>query len=932
MAGRARAVVACILVATLVAGCLDADKDGPRGQADRAPAFVPTFTLPSGAAVDAADPCGSGTDPLPGKAGQEAERRSMPLAAGPAPPRPVVAAPGEALDVPAEGNAASGPARAAPSTATIKTDDFGVAHIYADDAYSLFYANGYVQARDRLFQMDVLRHVGYGDSARVAGPGQLDSDLAVRRDLYTRDEVIQQFESADPSGKDNLWAFTDGVNRFIAEATARNQLPAEFAALGHVPEPWTPYDSVAAINYLIGYFGVGGGEELANAQKLAALTGSLGGVEAAHAAFADLSWLEATDAYTSIPAADKRVLGCESVPELADVPPEQVDAALAAAGAVPFGVPADLPLPPGFGVVRSGHGLFDDFHWGSNALLIGGEHTATGQPIMFGGPQMGYYKPPVPYQVGLHGAGYDAVGIGVSSAPGIVIGRTPTFAWSITSGADDQVDTVALELDPADDRRYLWDGVSKPMECRIEVHTALPTATDPTAAPQVVPQEACRAEGMPVTAWNPEAGYAWAQKTTTRGKELDGAWMWLGLARQADLDGFMGQLAKFPFTFNFHYAGPEGIAFVHTGDVPLRDPALDPRFPALAGDAHAWRGEAVGLGLQTSIVNPSTGYVANWNNAPANGWRTGDGLMNWGSTHRVQLLDHFVRERLAQGPVDWQGVADILEQAATHDPFARQSAPLMAQAARDSGDASLLQLAEALEAWAAADYPWRDADQDGAYDDAGHAVWDAVRLALQQRVFADELGATTPVLTLDPTQSSDPHAGDHGRHDNKESTLVDALRGRTGHAWCDDVATAGEETCEEQLIESLRAARKELGDGPEAWRMPIHHSRFTPIGGTNADEMEMVNRGSWNQVVAIGQGLEQAQGVLPPSNSGLITGPELALVQAGADGEPPRLTAELGLYTAFAYKPLPVTPDEVDSVAATTETLVIPGPLLPVAG
>ncbi|MFA5943867.1 MAG: penicillin acylase family protein, partial [Candidatus Thermoplasmatota archaeon] len=700
----------------------------------------------------------------------------------------------------------------APTQATIKTDAFGVSHIYADDTYTLFYANGYVQARDRLFQLDLLRHNGYGDSAIIAGSSQLASDMAVRRDLYTADEIRAQFDRAEPAIQDALQAYSDGVNRFMAEAVSKNALPGEFAALGRVPEPWTPYDSIASVNYLIGYFGVGGGEELAHAQKLAALASTLGSREAAHAAFADLSWATVDDAYTSIPSADKQVQGCESVPLLADVPAAQIDQALASTNAVPFGIPADLPLPARYGLDgHKSYGLLEGFKWGSNALLIGAEHTATGQPMMFGGPQMGYYKPPVPYQIGLHGAGYDAVGIGVTSAPGIVIGRTPTFAWSVTSGADDQVDTVVVELDPADDHRYLWDGVSEPMECRFEVHRVLPSAGFPDA-PQVAVQEICRVRGMPVVSWDPAAGLAWAQKVTTRGKELDGAWMWLGLARQTNLEGFMGQLATFPFTFNYLYAGPEGIAYIHTGDVPLRDPTLDPRFPALGGSAHGWRGEAVGLGLQTSIINPSTGYVAQWNNAPAKGWRTGDGLQNWGSVHRVQLLDRFVTQRLAQDqPVVWQDVADILEAAATHDPFARHSAPLLVKAARESGDAALQPLADALEAWAAADYAWRDVDKDGKYDDAGHAVWDAARLALQERVFADELGTTMPTIVLDPTASSDPHAGDHGRHDNKESTLIDALNGKTSHPWCDDVSTSGKESCEDQLVGALRDASAELG-------------------------------------------------------------------------------------------------------------------------
>lgn len=902
-----RALVLALATLPVLAGCLGAG-DG-RDEVDRLGAtLVPVFD--ADAPIGPGDPCGAATAASPGA------RRDSPRPAD----APMAGAPSR-LRVPP---AVAGTLAAAPTEATLKTDAYGVTHIYADDAYTLFYANGYVQARDRLFQLHVLRHVGYGDSASVAGPGQLASDIAVRRDLYSRAEIVAQFDRAPPGVQEALQAYADGVNRFIAEAVAKDALPGEFLALGQAPEPWTVHDSVASINYLLGYFGSGGGEELASARRYASLEATLGR-GAAQAALDDLHWLRADDAYVSIPAGDLQVDGCESPPAPGSVPEEQLDLALAAAGAVAWGVPSEtLPGPLALGQ-RQGAGLMEGFKWGSNALLVGGEHTATGQPIMFGGPQMGYYKPPVPYQVGLHGAGYDAVGIGVASAPGIVIGRTPSFAWSVTSGADDQVDTVALRLDPADPHRYDWDGALETMSCEHVVHRSLPTAAAP-GAPQVVVQEVCRARGMPVVAWNPEAGVAWAQRSTTRGEELEGAWMWLSLARCADLSCFQAQLADFPFTFNYHYAGPEGIAYFHTGDIPLRSPGLDPRLPALAGDAHAWRGESVGLALNTWIVNPSTGYVANWNNAPARLWRTGDTLEMWGSVHRVQLLDHFVQRRLAEGtPLAWHDVAAILEQAATHDPFARHVVPTLVEVAR--GDPSTAGLAAMLQDWADADFAWADGNGDGHYDHNGHAVYDAVRAALQAEVFDDELGTDALRLEFDPTQAGDPHAGDHGRHDNRESTLVDALRGKTAHAWCDDAATDAVETCAQQVKEALRAASPLTIDMPPGDFMPIHRSRFTAIGGSNPDEIPMVNRGSWNQVVAIGQGLEQAQGVLPPGNSGLVTGTELALLAAGLLPEPPRVTAELGLYTTFTYKPLPVTGDEVDSVAVRTETLVVPDQL-----
>lgn len=818
---------------------------------------------------------------------------------------------------------------AGPGTATIKTDEFGVSHVYAEDAYALFYANGYVQARDRLFQMDVLRHVGYGDSASVIGPAQLASDVQVRMLLYSRDEIRAQYETAPEWLKHVLRAYSDGVNRQIAEMAATGRLPAEFEALGHAPEPWKPEDSVAVIDYLIGFFGVAGGEELANAKRLAALEASLGSREAAMEALGDLKGTAVTKSYTSIPPEDKVVSGCEPEPPSGALADAQADLALAAAGAEPFGVPAQAAPALGERLgAREGLGLFDQFHWGSNALVLGGEHTETGLPIMFGGPQMGYYKPPVPYQIGLHGAGFDASGIGVAGAPGLVIGRNADFAWSVTSGIDDQVDVVALQLAGDDKRAFAWDGATEAMECRTETHRMLPNAGSPNP-PQLVEQEVCRARGMPVIAINEDAGVAWAQRTTTRGEEVVGAGMWFTLATTKNLTQFMDALATFPFTFNFHYAGPEGIAFVHTGDVPLRDPALDPRFPALAGDAHAWRGEAMGRALGTFAVNPSTGYFLSWNNAPAQGWRTGDRPELWVGVHRADLLRHFVDGLLAEksGSVSWADVAGVLKDAATHDPFARHTVPALISAAEGSGDAALAPLALALSEWAASDYAWADADGDDAYDHAGHAVWDATRVALQDLVLADELADETPEIVLDPPSSSDPHAGDHGRLESKDAILVDAFAGATKRAWCDDVTTDREESCDDVIVAALREARANLTQlfGTEdvaAWKLPQHHDRFVPIGASFPDEIPMVNRGSWNQVVAIGQGLEYAKGVLPPGNWASWTGPEFARFQATGE-EPAGLTAHLDLYRGFGFAPLPATPEEVDSVAVRTETLVV---------
>lgn len=829
---------------------------------------------------------------------------------------------------------------AAPTEVTLKTDAYGVTHIYADDAYSLFYANGYVQARDRLFQMDVLRLVGQGESARYLGPGQLASDYEVHRELYTTDEVEAQYAAAPAAGQEVLQAYADGVNRFIAEATADDALPSEFAAVGRTPPPWTPQDSVAVINYLIGFFGVAGGSEIANAHLLAGLESRLG-EEAAWDAFGDYVWTRTDDTYTTISARDRAFNGCE---DPLDGP---TDAALqratldAAAGAVTFGTPdggepgvaglADLlPSPPQEPYrYDPGKGLMEGFHWGSNALLVDGSHTETGAPIMWGAPQMSYFKPPIPYQVGLHGAGFEAAGMGVAGAPGIVIGRNADLAWSATSGIEDQVDLVQVDL--VGQRSYAWDGEEVAMDCWTVEHQTAPAPADFAALPDVDPiprvytQEVCRGDGWPVVAINEDAGVAWLRTWTTRDEELMGALKWLDVATASSIDDFRETIADFPFTFNFHVASHDDVAFIHTGDIPLRAGGFDVRLPRPAGSTYDWRGEAYTGDMDVWATDPARGYFANWNNAPGWGWRAGDEGHLWGPVQRVQQIEYWMQQRMVEtdGSFSWQDVADLNRLAATHDSLGLPFMPHLIEAA--AMDPGLAAVRQALVDWTEAGLPWRDADGDGFYDDPAHAVWDIMMQDMIDRITGDELGGRTPVLDLDPKTHSDPHAADHGTLNTPLAPTLRALEGDTVHDWCDDVTTEARETCQQHLVAGLLAAtstlKAEYGDDVDDWLAPVHTTRFFPIGGAVADEMPMVNKGSWVQVVSMAES-QRSGSASPPSNTGLLTAADLALL-VGTGEEPDRLTAELDLYWNGQFKPFPLTTEEVDAEAVAEETLQV---------
>ena len=119
-------------------------------------------------------------------------------------------------------------------------DDRGVPHITAANEHDLFFAQGYAEASDRLFQMDILRRFVEGRLAEVFGSTALPSD-ELERAIPVHDVVDGQWKQTPPASRDILLAFTDGVNAAIA----REPLPVEFRILAYRPEPWKPTDSLS---------------------------------------------------------------------------------------------------------------------------------------------------------------------------------------------------------------------------------------------------------------------------------------------------------------------------------------------------------------------------------------------------------------------------------------------------------------------------------------------------------------------------------------------------------------------------------------------------------------------------------------------------------------------------------------------------------------
>src|SRR6266851_1713031 len=129
---------------------------------------------------------------------------------------------------------------------TVFRDPWGVPHIYARNQHDLFFAQGFVAAQDRLFQMELWKRVGQGRLAEVFGPEYLERDINARRLAY-RGAMAEEYASYAADAKQIFEAFTQGINAEISLRTAPGGpgLPLEFQLAGFAPEPWKPEDCLS---------------------------------------------------------------------------------------------------------------------------------------------------------------------------------------------------------------------------------------------------------------------------------------------------------------------------------------------------------------------------------------------------------------------------------------------------------------------------------------------------------------------------------------------------------------------------------------------------------------------------------------------------------------------------------------------------------------
>ncbi len=280
----------------------------------------------------------------------------------------------------------------------VRRDRWGVPHIYARNTADLFFAQGFVAAQDRLFQMEMWRRAGEGRLAEVLGPSAVSRDRLARTFRY-RGDMEREWASYAPDTRAIVTAFVRGVNAYIARAG--DSLPPEFALLGFRPEPWSVEVPLARATGLSGVSNAS--SEVLRAQLVAAL-----GADRANAL---------------MPPDPARRLD----------PAPGLD--LAGIGAASLGGFASAFADVAYDRVE-----------GSNNWVVSGRRTVTGRPILANDPHRVITNPAVRYLTHLVAPGWNVIGAGEPAAPGVAIGHNDRIAFGLTVVGMDQQDVYVETL------------------------------------------------------------------------------------------------------------------------------------------------------------------------------------------------------------------------------------------------------------------------------------------------------------------------------------------------------------------------------------------------------------------------------------------------------------------------------------------------------
>ncbi len=325
----------------------------------------------------------------------------------------------------------------------IYRDNMGIPHIYASTTHDLFFAQGYVHAQDRFWQMDAWRHIGSGELSKMFGSGQVETDSFLRT-LGWRQTAEAEWEQLDPESKAFLLAYVDGVNSYLKDHKD-TALSLEYAILGLLSpdyeiEEWTPVHSLTWGKAMAWDLRGNMGEEIERAVLLKTLTPEqVAQLYPAYPQDHPVIVNNIGDGSASAPLNSRTFAGIDVSTETLQAIEKNV-------------VLMDEILGPWSDGI------------GSNSWAVSGKLTDTGTPLLANDPHLGIQMPSIWYQIDLHclpkndDCAFEVAGFSFAGVPGVIIGHNAKIAWGFTNTGPDVMDLYIEKVNPENPNQYEVNG------------------------------------------------------------------------------------------------------------------------------------------------------------------------------------------------------------------------------------------------------------------------------------------------------------------------------------------------------------------------------------------------------------------------------------------------------------------------------------------
>lgn len=559
------------------------------------------------------------------------------------------------------------------SPVTVRRDRRGIPYIEARNEEDLYFAQGFVTAQDRLWQMDLFRRSARGELSEIFGRAALDEDK--RHRTYGFAQVVEgMYANADATQRQMLDAYAQGVNAYIASLNEQT-LPIEFKILRYKPREWRPTDSLL----LLALFA----EQLSTTWQLDLMRAALRDMPEAkrRALMPDKSTLDVI-----VVGSDRAALKAKSEDQtsaLREVKDRKLKrqktlnnqtSTLPPVSASALEELARIQETTARTLERIGFEAED--RAASNNWVVSGKRTASGHPLLANDPHLSASAPSIWYMVHLSAPGVRVAGVTAPGLPGVTIGHNERIAWGFTNLGPDVQDLYLERFDGQNPRMYRTPAGMREAEVR---HEEIKVRKSPASTEtETIPFDVTITRHGPIVFEKDGARYAlkWTMLDATRSAEAVSALYLLNRAR--NWNEFRAALSHFkaPATQNVVYADADGhIGYYGAGLIPIRKTGDGSAPYDGATDEGEWGGYIPFDELPHSF-DPSSGIIVT-----ANGRVVGDSYKHfltheWAQPYRARRIYDLLNAKPKLTADDFQTIqADTYSIAGV--TFAREAAKLL---------------------------------------------------------------------------------------------------------------------------------------------------------------------------------------------------------------------------------------------------------------